>query len=301
MASHLPSGRADAAVAETAAAGTDAPARPPQATGTGPPPRSALGWLGGSSQSSNLAIKAASLTVLVIVWYLLTLTQGELLVPGPITVARELVDVVLNQDFALHMQKTLVRVLAGLAISMGVAVVAGVPMGLYRPIERFLEPYVLLGLTIPGLAWALIAVMIVGITDWAPIMAIAVTTSPMLMLNLWHGTKSIDTEVLQMGAAFRASRWLAIRHVVLPQLLPFVLAGTRLGLALAWKVVVLSEMFGLSNGVGYQLKVQFNDFSLAGVMAWTIAFTIVMAVIEFLVLRPIERHVTRWRPSVQGS
>ena len=257
------------------------------------------GWLGGSSRSSNIAIKAASLAVLLVGWKLFSISQGELLIPGPLAAARELVDVVVHDNFLFHMQKTLVRVLAGLGISLGVALVAGVPMGLYRPVERFLEPYVLLGLTIPGLAWALIAVMVVGITDWAPILAIAVTTSPMIMLNLWHGTKSIDTDVLQMGTAFRAGRWLAIRHVVLPQLLPFVLSGTRLGLALAWKIVVLSEMFGLSNGVGYQLKLSFSDFSISGVMAWTIAFTIVMAVIEFLILQPIERHVTRWRPSVQ--
>ncbi|MGH3343191.1 MAG: ABC transporter permease [Carbonactinosporaceae bacterium] len=264
-------------------------------------PRQALAnWLSSTGRGSNLAIKAVSLAVLLTVWQLFSMTQGDLLMPGPLEVAQKLGDVLRQEDFFFHMQKTLTRVLVGLGISLVVALAAGVPMGLFRPVERFLETYVLLGLTIPGLAWALIAVMIVGISDWAAILAIVVTTAPMIVLNMWHGTKSIDTGVLQMANAFGAGRWLAVRHVVLPQLLPFLLAGTRLGLALAWKIVVLSEMFGLSNGIGYQLNTNFTRYSLSGVLAWTLAFTIVMAGIEFLVLQPLERRMTRWRPSVQG-
>ena len=234
-------------------------------------------------------------------WQLGSVVLGDLLLPGPVAVAGRLAEVVTEGDFLVHMRATLVRVLAGLVISMALAVAVGVPMGLFRLAERFLEPYILLGLTIPGLAWALIAVMVVGISNWAPILAIVVTTTPMIVLNLWQGTKSIDTKVLEMSRAFRAGRWLTLRNVVFPQLLPFLLAGTRLGLALAWKIVVLSELFGLSDGVGVQLNLNFSQFSLSGVIAWTIAFTTVMGAIEFLVLRPIEQRVTRWRPNVQGA
>jgi NitT/TauT family transport system permease protein len=258
-------------------------------------------WLSGSGRVSNIAIKIVSLVALIVVWHLFSVLQGEFLMPGPRTVAERLGNVILYEDFTFHMWMTLRRVIAGLLLSLALAVVAGVPMGLFRPVERFLETYVLLGLTIPGLAWALIAVMVVGISEWAPIVAIVATTTPMIMLNLWHGTKSIDMDVMDMGKAFRARRRLVLRHVVMPQLLPFVMAGTRLGLALAWKIVVLSEMFGLSNGIGYQLNVNFSRFSLSGVMAWTIAFTMFMAAVEFLMLKPIENHLTRWRPSVQGA
>lgn len=254
-------------------------------------------WLGGSSRSSNLTIKAAAIAMLLVVWQLLSVWQGDLLVPSPVAVVERMVEIVREGAFLTHMYATLVRVLAGLAISMLVAVTFGVAMGLFRPVERFFEPYVLLGLTIPGLAWALMAVMAVGISNWAPVLAIVASTSPMVILNIWQGTKSIDTDVVEMGRAFRASRREMLRRVILPQLVPFILAGTRLGLALAWKIVVLSEMFGLSNGVGYQLNLNFTQFSLSGVIAWTLSFTAVMALIEFGLLQPIEKHVTRWRPN----
>ncbi|MPZ89291.1 MAG: ABC transporter permease subunit [Nitriliruptorales bacterium] len=277
---------------ESKVAGGPAPAREPA---------DLRAWLGGRSRSSNLAIKTTSLALLLALWQLLAIWQGELLFPGPVAVVQRLVGVIAEERFAFHMAQTLLRVGGGLAVSLALAMAVGIPMGLSRPVERFIEPYVLLGLTIPGLAWALIAVMVVGITNWAPVLAIVASTTPMVMLNLWQGAKSLDTDLLQMGTAFRASRALVMRQVVLPQLFPFVLAGTRLGLALAWKIVVLSEMFGLSNGVGYQLSLNFSQFSIAGVMAWTIAFTAVMAAIEFGLLRPIEHRVTRWRPSVQGA
>lgn len=252
-------------------------------------------------RDSNTLVKAVSILLLLAVWQGLSVWLGAFLMPGPIEVAERLWTVVTEEDFGLHMGSTLGRVLAGLVISLALAIVVGIPMGLFRLFERFFESYVLLGLTIPGLAWALIAVMLLGIGNAAPVFAIVVSTSPMVILNLWQGTKSIDRDVLEMSMAFHANRWLMVRHVVFPQLMPFVLAGTRLGFALAWKIVVLSEMFGLSSGVGYALNINFNRFSLSGVMAWTIAFTIVMAAFEFALFRPIERHVTRWRPSIQGS
>ncbi|MDA8187690.1 MAG: hypothetical protein M0T85_06080, partial [Dehalococcoidales bacterium] len=65
-----------------------------------------------------------------------------------------------------------------------------------------------------------------------------------------------------------------------------------------WKVVVLSEMFGLSNGIGYMINRSFSVFSMVSVLAWTVAFTLVMFVFEFGMLRPVEKHFTRWRPSI---
>ena len=253
------------------------------------------------ARGSNLFIKLLSFGVLLLAWQLLTQVFGAFLMPGPVEVAERLINVIATEDFVEHMGATLYRVLVGLVLSLGLAVIVGIPMGLFRMFERFFESYVLLGLTIPGLAWALIAVMVFGINNAAPIFAIVVSTAPMVILNMWQGTKSIDRDVLEMAAAFRATRWNTVRHVIFPQLMPFVLAGTRLGFALAWKIVVLSEMFGLSSGVGYALNLNFTRFSLSGVMAWTIAFTLVMAIFEFGIFRPIERHVTRWRPSIQGA
>ena len=88
--------------------------------------------------------------------------------------------------------------------------------------------------------------------------------------------------------------------VILPQLVSHILAAIRYGLGLAWKVIVLVEGFGFSNGVGYQVMHQFDLFSVKGVLAWAITFLIVMIFLEFGVVGVLERSVTRWRPRVEA-
>lgn len=250
--------------------------------------------------NSNLFVKVVALIVLLVGWQIASWIMGEFLLPGPVAVSERLVQVILEEDFVRHMSATLYRVVIGLILSLILAIAVGVPMGRSRLFERFFEPYVLLGLTVPGLAWALIAIMIFGIGNSAPIFAITVTSTPMIILNMWQGTKSIDRDVVQMASAFRVRRWQTFRHVVVPQIVPYILAGTRLGFALAWKIVVISEMFGLSSGVGYALNINFSRFSISGIIAWTVAFTTVMGIFEFGLFRPVEKRVTKWRPSTQG-
>lgn len=251
-------------------------------------------------RNNNLFVKSVSILVLLVGWQVASWIMGDFLLPGPVEVSGRLVHVILEEDFVRHMSATLYRVVIGLALSILLAIAVGVPMGRSRLFERFFEPYVLLGLTVPGLAWALIAIMIFGIGNSAPIFAITVTSTPMIILNMWQGTKSIDRDLLQMASAFRVRRWQTFRHVVVPQIVPYILAGTRLGFALAWKIVVISEMFGLSSGVGYALNINFSRFSISGIIAWTVAFTAVMGVFEFGLFRPVEKRITSWRPSTQG-
>jgi NitT/TauT family transport system permease protein len=103
-----------------------------------------------------------------------------------------------------------------------------------------------------------------------------------------------------MGKAFHLSRASILRKIVIPQLVPYILAALRYALGTAWKIATVVELIGLSSGVGYQLNYWFGLFNMTQVLAWTIAFTIVLLAIEFAILKPVEKWLTRWRPSVQS-
>ena len=130
--------------------------------------------------------------------------------------------------------------------------------------------------------------------------AVSITICPMLAISLWQGTKSIDKDLIDMSTAFHATPWSKVVDVILPQLISHILAAIRYGLGLAWKVVVVVEMFGFSNGVGYQVVRGFNTFSMKAVLAWAITFLIVMIFIEFGLIGWLESRVTRWRPKIQA-
>jgi NitT/TauT family transport system permease protein len=119
-----------------------------------------------------------------------------------------------------------------------------------------------------------------------------------LTLSVAHGIRAIDPELVEMAHVFHFSRSVRLRYLWIPAIMPFLFSGARMGFSLAWKVIVLVEIFGLSSGVGYQLNAEFSAQNVAGVLAWTIAFGIAMAVIEYGFLQTIERRLTRWRRAV---
>ena len=86
-----------------------------------------------------------------------------------------------------------------------------------------------------------------------------------------------------------------MRRIVLPQLYPNLMATARSGLALIWKIVLVVELLGRSNGVGFQLQIYFQHFDVTGILAYAIAFIVVVQLIELSILRPLDRRIGRWR------
>lgn len=235
------------------------------------------------------------LVLLAAGWQLLASSSDSSLVPDLSAVVQSLRDVLGSSGGLSDLAVTVERVVLGFALAFVVAVAAGIAMGRNRWIAAFLEPAVLLGLTIPGLVWALLCVIWFGVALTTPVVAIALSSAPALVLNVVQGVRSVDPAVLEMAHVFRFSRLTRLRKLWLPALAPFLLSGARLGLSLSWKVIVLVEMFGMSSGVGYQLNQAFSAQDVALVLAWTLLFATAMAVLEYGVLRTIERRVTRWR------
>lgn len=249
---------------------------------------------------ADASIKLLSLVVLFVVWWLAALWVGDqMFLPDPWSVMERLGGLLLHEQFVMHAANTVRRVLIGFVVALAIGCAVGIAMGVQRHLESFFEMYVLVGLTIPGLAWAVLALMWFGISEVAPVFAIVAVVTPMLAVNMWEGTKAIDKQLLDMARAFQIRRARIIASVIVPQLVPYILAASRFGFGLGWKVVVLSEIFGLSNGIGYMINRSFSKFSMLDVLAWTFGFTLIMYVFEFALLRPVERRLLRWRPKFQ--
>ena len=238
-----------------------------------------------------------ALASVVGIWWLLYFIYPRLL-PSPVSTVEEALRLITDGSFFFHMSQSLRRVIVGATVAMIFSIAIGIYMGTVRMGEHFFQPLVVLGLTIPGLMWALIAVMLFGINEFASYFAVAVTTFPMLVINIWAGVKSLDKELMDMSHVFHFTKSMKITQVILPQLVPNIFAATRYGLGLAWKVVVVVEMFGTSNGVGYQVMKSYQLFNMEGVIAWTLTFVAAMIVIEYGVITFAERRLSIWRPKI---
>jgi NitT/TauT family transport system permease protein len=237
---------------------------------------------------------------MILFWWILTFFFPPTLIPHPVDTLAEVAAILTTGQFFSEMGATLRRVAVGFGLAMLVSIPLGIVMGTVKPLESFFEPPVILGLTMPGLVWAVLAIMFFGLNETSAYAAVAVSILPMLAISIWQGTKSIDKDLIDMSTAFHASPWSKVIDVILPQLISHILAAVRYGLGFAWKVVVVVEMFGFSNGVGYQVVRGFNVFSMKAVLAWAITFLIVMIVIEFGIIGWLETRVTRWRPQLEA-
>ena len=113
--------------------------------------------------------------------------------------------------------------------------------------------------------------------------------------TLREGARALSTDLDEMARVYRLPRRDRLRHVVLPQLAPFFAAAARGGLALVWKIVLVVELLGRPNGVGFEIHSQFQLFDVAGILAYALGFILVVQAIEWLVLAPWERATRRWR------
>jgi NitT/TauT family transport system permease protein len=197
-----------------------------------------------------------------------------------------------------HLPLTLYRVFAGFLIAELLGIVIGTAMGLYHRLETFMDGWVMILLTIPSLAYGIFALLAFGLSETAIVIAIAATTLPYVVVNIWSGVKAVDAGLLDMARVFRVARRNTLRKVVLPQITPYIFSSSRYGIGIAWKIAVVVELMGASRGVGYMLNYSFGLFSMPLVLAWTAIVVVVMLFIELVVLRLIEERVLAWRPKV---
>ena len=246
-------------------------------------------------------LRLVSISSFIGLWWLVSLFYPPHLIPGPYLVGERVINIFLEENFLYHFNNTLFRVLTSFVFAMIFSTAIGIVMGSSDTAEGFFETFVLVGLTVPSLAIAMISLILFGIGNTAAIVAVTITIIPAITENMWEGTKNVNRDLIRMGYAFENSRWRIIRHVVIPQLVPYILAASRFGLSIAWKVVVIVEYLGLGNGIGYNIRQAFGLYSFTGVLAWTASFTFVMIVLEFGVIKTLEEYLTRWRVDIEGG
>ena len=236
-----------------------------------------------------------SIAALVLFWWLGSLLAGERLLPSPLTVFNIIAQEAQTGELFVHTSITLWRVMASFLISMVVGIIIGFVMGGNKKINTLLDPWLLFFLNLPALIIIILAYIWMGLTEVAAITAVAINKIPNVVVTIREGVRSMDYKRQQMAEVFHFGWWKTLRHIILPELAPYIAIATRSGIALIWKIVLVVELLGRSNGVGFQLYLHFQLFDIASIMAWGLTFIIIMQTIELLFIQPFERHVNKWR------
>ena len=236
-----------------------------------------------------------SLASLLAVWWVAALIAGSRYLPGPDAVFAVMVREALAGELVHHVGITLARVAASFAVAMAIGSVIGILMGRRRLLDRVLDGWLMFFLNLPALVTIVLCFIWFGLNEVATILAVSINKIPNVAVTLREGARALDRDYDELARAYRFGWWKSVRHVVLPQLAPYFAAAARSGLALIWKIVLVVELLGRSNGVGFQINLYFQLFDVAGILAYATAFIIVVQLVEMLILQPWQTAAGRWR------
>lgn len=237
-----------------------------------------------------------SLLLLFLLWEVAARIAGNpRLMPGPLAVLTTLGRELVAGELLLHLGMTLWRVAASFTLAMTLGMVLGILLGRSRACDAIGGPWVIFFLNLPALVVIVLAYVWIGLTETAAVTAVAINKIPNVTVTIREGVRAIDSDLMAMARIFRIGRGRTLRHVILPQLAPYVLAASRTGLALVWKIVLVVELLGRSNGVGFEIGTRFQLFDVTGILAYALAFVAIVQTIEWLVLQPLERRANAWR------
>lgn len=226
------------------------------------------------------------------------------LLPPPSELAQTLWSLAARGELLPHIWASLARVLAGFAIGSLLAVALGLLVGISRRAEALLEPSFQALRAIPSLAWIPLLLLWLGIDETPKIVLIAIGAFFPVYLNLAAGIRDIDHKLIEVGTSSGLGTAELIRHILLPAALPYLFAGLRGGLSLAWMFLVAAELIAATRGVGYLLS-DGRESSRPDLVLAAILILALLGKLSDSLLRAVEQNSLRWRdahrqPARQG-
>ena len=236
-----------------------------------------------------------SLLAFLALWQGLAVSLNSAALPTPALVAGVFWRETVSGQLPYHLGATLLRLISSFAIAMVLGCAIGIVLGRHKKLDAFFDNWLVIFLNVPALVTIILCYVWFGLIESAAILAVVINKLPNVIVTIREGTRMLDLDLLDMARCYHFSKRKTLVHIIWPQLHPFVMAATRSGLALIWKIILVVELLGRSNGMGYQLHLFFQLFDVAGILAYTIAFVAVIQLIELIILKPLDRKSQRWR------
>lgn len=240
--------------------------------------------------------------LIVVLWQLASL-QGWIrpnLLPAPTTVVGTLIQMLQDGSLLSSLLVSTARWAIGSLIGCSLGLLLGSLVGLSRLAERVLDTSVQMVRTIPFLALAPLLILWLGLDEPPKITLIALASFFPLYLNTFAGIRNVDRKLIEVGKVYQLSQRELLWRVILPAAVPEILTGVRYGLAVAWLALVVAELMGATQGLGYLLS-EGREFVRVDIVIGTIIIFACAGKIVDLLVRALEARLLRWRNTYTGE
>ena len=243
----------------------------------------------------KIFLSVFSLLALLLIWQVLATSLNSYTFPAPMLVVKVFWQACLTGQLPYHLGVTLLRLIVSFSSAMLLGCAIGIALGRKRDLDVFFDNWLVVFLNVPALVTIILCYVWFGLVESAAILAVVVNKLPNVIVTIREGTRTLDQDLMDMAKSYRLSKRKIFFEVIWPQLHPFMMGATRTGIALIWKIILVVELLGRSNGMGYQLHLFFQMFDVASILAYTLAFVAVIQLIEILILKPLDQRALRWR------
>lgn len=240
------------------------------------------------------------IVALVAVWWYLSVVvlDNPRIYPTPPDVADALFDIVSGEGpFGSpysHLGATLGRVLLAFSLAYVIGTVTGVIAGRVKGFFDFSTSLVWIAFAVPSVVWVFIFLLVFGISDVVPVLALVVLLSAPVFIGTAEGIKAVPRDLVVMAQSYRVTRLRQFSELYLPSILPYLLANARVAFALGIKIVIVAEVIGLDSGVGLLVRYWSDRLYMAPVAAWAIVLIVIGIMADKFVFGYFERRARRW-------
>lgn len=239
-------------------------------------------------------VQLLSVVLLIGAWAIVSVLISNGVFPGPHEVLPQLERLITTGRFVDPLLQSLQRTTVGFVLGFVAGVAYGIAAAKLRWFSLSTALLVNIALFAPTLVIIFLGLVMLGTELIAVALITAVVVAPNIAIYMRDVMRDVDPSVLAMADSYKVSSLRRVRDIYLPYLIPPMLAASRIGFSMAWKVVMLSEVFGFPGGLGFQIRISYTAYNLPVLLAWLSIFVLALLVIE-QGIRITERRLVRWR------
>ncbi len=222
------------------------------------------------------------------------------ILPAPWDVAKAAVTLAWSGELWAHVWVSTCRALVGFVLGGGVALVLGLLTGSFTQAETLLDSTIQMIRNIPPLALIPLVILWFGIEEEAKLFLVALGVFFPVYINTFHGIRSVDKGLIEMGRSYGLSGWSLYREVILPGALPSILVGVRFSLGLMWVILIVAETISATAGIGY-MTMNAREFLQTDVVVLGILLYALLGKLADLLAKGLESYWLRWHPGYQPA
>jgi NitT/TauT family transport system permease protein len=235
-----------------------------------------------------------SIVLFAVAWQVMSWLAPSLGIPAFAIPGLDHIALSLTKITLLDVAVTLGRVLLALVVSFVIGLIVAVLMYQSDIVEKYLRPLVRILMAVPVVSWILFAVLWFKGVEFRIAFVLVVVCAPVFTVDALDNMREVSRELKQMMRSFRPTPLQFLHKLMLPAIAPGLITSWKITLSLAIRVVTIAELVGAVTGIGHQLSVAQELFSVADVFAWTLVLVVMLFMLESLIVR-FESYLLRWR------